>query len=73
MSFTGREMNGKVKWFSHKKGYGFIIPESGGDDVFVHIAEVLEADDLNPNDPVKYEIGPNRKTGKSEAKSVRLA
>ena len=51
-------MHGTVKWFNAKKGYGFIIPESGGKDVFVHIS-VLQRIGLNSieeGQPVQFEI-----------------
>jgi CspA family cold shock protein len=50
---------GKVKWFNAKKGFGFIIPDDGGDDVFVHHSEI-KADgfaSLDEGQNVEYEIG----------------
>jgi cold shock protein len=49
---------GTVKWFNFKKGYGFIAPEQGGDDVFVHITAVQAAgiDGLDENDKVSYDL-----------------
>lgn len=50
---------GTVKWFSDKKGYGFIIPEEGGEDLFVHYSEI-EGDGfrtLEENDRVEFTIG----------------
>jgi CspA family cold shock protein len=49
---------GTVKWFNTKKGFGFIAPEDGGDDVFVHISAVQKSGIgfLNENDKVSYEI-----------------
>ena len=50
---------GTVKWFSDKKGFGFIIPEQGGEDVFVHYSEI-EGDGfrtLEENDRVEFTVG----------------
>lgn len=51
---------GKVKFFNTEKGFGFITPDEGGDDLFVHISAV-EGDAPKENDTVQYEIGEGRK------------
>jgi CspA family cold shock protein len=50
--------NGTVKWFNADKGYGFIAPDNGGADVFVHITAVQNAglDGLNENQKVTFEV-----------------
>jgi CspA family cold shock protein len=50
--------NGTVKWFSNQKGYGFITPENGGSDVFVHHSAILGEGykSLNEGDSVKFEV-----------------
>lgn len=52
-------MNGKVKWFDAKKGYGFIEPEDGSGDVFVHYGDVLGGGSrsLVAGDQVEFEVG----------------
>lgn len=48
---------GKVKWYNHDKGFGFIRPDEGGDDCFVHHADIHgSGKDLNPNDEVAYDL-----------------
>lgn len=62
---------GTVKWFNPAKGYGFITPESGGNDVFVHISAVEAAgmSRLNEGQRVSYEI--NTQRGKPAAVNLK--
>ena len=64
---------GTVKWFNANKGYGFICPDDGGKDVFVHITALEQAGlrQLNDGQKVSYEIAENR--GKEAAADIRLA
>jgi len=61
---------GTVKFFNHDKGFGFITPESGGADVFVHVTALSNGGSLNEGQKVSYDIGQDRKTGKSKAENV---
>ena len=60
---------GTVKWFNGQKGYGFIQPDNGGKDVFVHISAVEKAglSSLNEGDKVSYEVVPRK--GKTSRKT----
>ena len=51
---------GKVKFFNDSKGFGFISPEVGGKDLFVHSSEI-EAGSLNEDDKVEFEVGEGQK------------
>ncbi len=64
---------GTVKWFNATKGYGFIQPDDGGKDVFVHISAVEQAGmrELNEGQKVSYEIVADKRTGKSSAGNLR--
>ena len=64
---------GTVKWFNATKGFGFIQPQEGGKDVFVHISAVERAGlrTLNEGQQVTYDIVSDRKTGKSSADNLR--
>ena len=65
---------GTVKWFNPQKGYGFIAPEDGSRDVFVHISAVEKAGlgTLNEGQQVSFEVVSGR-DGKSSAESLALA
>ncbi len=60
---------GVVKWFNPTKGFGFIQPDEGGADVFVHISAVERAGlgSLNEGQKVSYELERDRKSGKMSA------
>ncbi|MGH1404277.1 MAG: cold-shock protein [Alphaproteobacteria bacterium] len=64
---------GTVKWFNPTKGFGFIEPDDGGKDVFVHISSVERAgiSSLNEGDKVEYEIQSER--GKESAHNLKKA
>ncbi|MDA8248565.1 MAG: cold-shock protein [Rhodospirillales bacterium] len=64
---------GTVKWFNTTKGYGFIMPQDGGKDVFVHITAVQAAGlkGLNDGQKVSYDVVMER--GKSAVANLRLA
>ncbi len=66
--------NGVVKWFNPAKGFGFIQPEDGGQDVFVHIAAVERSGlaGLNEGDQVNYELEEDRRSGKTSAGQLRV-
>jgi CspA family cold shock protein len=66
---------GTVKWFNTQKGYGFIQPEDGSKDVFVHISAVERAGlyDLKEGQKVTFEVVDNRKTGKASAENLQAA
>lgn len=66
--------NGTVKWFNVTKGYGFIEPEEGGSDVFVHITAVQQSgmEGLQDGQKVRYELeeGRNGRMAATELKSL---
>jgi len=63
---------GNVKWFNATKGYGFIQPQGGGKDVFVHISAVERAglSSLNEGQAVEFELVSNK--GKTSAENLRI-
>ncbi len=63
---------GVVKWFNGNKGFGFIIPDDGGDDVYVHVSAVLASGirDIYEKDRVEYELVKSR--GKMVAAHIVL-
>jgi len=66
---------GTVKWFNGQKGFGFIQPDEGGKDVFVHISAVERAGmrNLQEGQKVFFEAVPDRNTGKTSAENLQAA
>lgn len=64
---------GTVKWFNSQKGFGFIAPEDGSNDVFVHVSAVQRSGmtDLYEGQKLEFELVQDRKTGKSSAENLR--
>jgi CspA family cold shock protein len=66
---------GKVKWFNPTKGFGFIAPDDGGPDVFVHISAVEKAGlrSLNENQVVSFDLEKDPRKGKVSAANLRVS
>lgn len=66
---------GTVKWFNSTKGFGFIQPDDGGQDVFVHISAVERAGmrDLQEGQKITYELVQDRRSGKMSADQLQAA
>jgi CspA family cold shock protein len=64
---------GTVKWFNSQKGFGFIAPDGGGNDAFVHISAVERAGmgDLREGQKLEYELVADRKSGKMSADRLK--
>ncbi|CAJ0865143.1 hypothetical protein AMST5_01740 [freshwater sediment metagenome] len=65
---------GAVKWFNSQKGFGFIQPDAGGNDVFVHISAVERAGlrDLAEGQKVSYELVIDKRSGRSSADNLQV-
>ncbi|MFL5136627.1 MAG: cold-shock protein [Microvirga sp.] len=66
---------GTVKWYNEQKGYGFIQPDSGGKDVFVHVSALERAGlrGLAEGQKVSYDLETDRRTGKESAANLKTA
>jgi cold shock protein len=66
---------GTVKWFNGQRGFGFIQPDDGSKDVFVHVRAVERAgmQGLNEGQKVTFDLVADRRTGKSSAENLRAA
>jgi len=65
---------GKVKWFNETKGFGFIVPDEGGNDVFVHISAVQKSGltGLQEDQKVEYELYTDERRGKTSAVDLKV-
>ena len=70
-----RMTTGTVKWFNGQKGFGFIQPDDGSKDVFVHISAVERSGigTLNEGQKISFDVVADRRTGKSSAENLRAA
>jgi CspA family cold shock protein len=76
-SIPGKEVlmiNGTVKWFNSQKGFGFIQPDAGGNDVFVHISAVERAGipTLVEGQKVSFDLMVDKRSGKYSAEMLKL-
>jgi CspA family cold shock protein len=67
-------LHGTVKWFSSEKGYGFITPDEGGEDVFVHHTGIAGTGfkSLTEGDKVSYEVSQGKKGSQAENVSLKV-
>ena len=67
--------SGTVKWFNVTKGFGFIAPDDGGSDAFVHISAVERSSlgTLQEGQKVSFELQKDRRTGKMSAENLQAA
>ena len=66
---------GTVKWFNSQKGFGFIQPDNGGTDVFVHISAVERAgmSGLNEGQKISFDLEKDQRSGKQSAANLKAA
>lgn len=63
---------GTIKFFNNEKGFGFIAPDNGETDVFVHVSALQSGSALEKGTKVAYDLGEDRRTGKIRAENVRI-
>jgi len=65
---------GTVKWFNTQKGFGFITPDAGGKDAFVHISALERAGigDLREGQKLEFELAADQKSGKMSAENLKI-
>jgi CspA family cold shock protein len=63
---------GKIKMYNDDKGFGFIQPDGGSNDIFFHVSALREGDDVTVGTVVTFEMGVDPKSGKPKAVSVDL-
>jgi CspA family cold shock protein len=70
----GNQEQGTVKWYNTEKGYGFIVPEDGGGDIFVHVSAVEKAGlkKLDENQKVGFDRETNPRNSKTSAVNINL-
>jgi CspA family cold shock protein len=66
------QMRGTIKFFETSRGYGFIKPDGGGPDIFVHISAVTGGTPPQTDDKVEFELGDDRKSGRPKAMKVSI-
>lgn len=64
---------GTVKWFNSQKGFGFIQPDGGGTDVFVHVSAVERAgmSNLNEGQKISFDVEKDQRSGKASAANLK--
>lgn len=60
---------GVVKWFNREKGFGFITPDEGGRDIYIHVSNLVDPEQISDGQRVEYDLAMGRKG--PEAKNVR--
>jgi CspA family cold shock protein len=65
--------SGKIKMYNEDKGFGFIRPDDGSNDVFFHVSSLREGDEVTVGKAVTFETGVDPKSGKTRAVSVDLS
>lgn len=64
---------GTVKFFAQDKGFGFITPSDGGQDVFIHVSALGYGNSISEGQKVSFDVGQDRKTGKSKAENAKFS